>query len=119
MQLQVLQKDLINLQKCYQQRVVNLIYVIKSNLHCHVIYLKCSHFIGESEDRAKTRERFNEVFKKYTESEKKKLKKKSTETPETIVVCHSCVLLIILHQMLYMLAKTYRTCRTCLKTISE
>lgn len=42
MQLQVLQKDLINLQKCYQQRVVNLIYVIKSNLHCHVIYLKCS-----------------------------------------------------------------------------
>lgn len=73
-------------------------------------------FIGESEDRAKTRERFNEVFKKYTESEKKK---KSTETPENIVVCHSCVLLIILHQMLYMLAKTYRTCRTCLKTISE
>ncbi|XP_026007592.1 jouberin isoform X2 [Astatotilapia calliptera] len=41
---------------------------------------------GESEDRAKTRERFNEVFKKYTESEKKKLKKKSTETPETIVL---------------------------------
>ncbi|XP_030574561.1 jouberin isoform X2 [Archocentrus centrarchus] len=41
---------------------------------------------GESEDRAKTRERFNEVFKKYTESEKKKLKKKSTETQETIVL---------------------------------
>ncbi|XP_039992887.1 jouberin [Xiphias gladius] len=39
---------------------------------------------GESEDRAKTRERFNEVFKKYTESEKKKLKKKNTQ--ETIVL---------------------------------
>ncbi|GAA6223288.1 jouberin-like [Lates japonicus] len=41
---------------------------------------------GESEDRAKTRERFNEVFKKYTETEKKKLKKKNTETQETIVL---------------------------------
>lgn len=41
---------------------------------------------GESDDRAKTRERFNEVFKKYTESEKKKAKKKSTETQETIVL---------------------------------
>lgn len=41
---------------------------------------------GESEDRAKTRERFNEVFKKYTESEKKKSKKRSTETQETIVL---------------------------------
>ncbi|XP_028995151.1 jouberin isoform X2 [Betta splendens] len=40
---------------------------------------------GQSEDRAKTRERFNEVFKKYTESEKK-LKKKSRETQETIVL---------------------------------
>ncbi|KAM4724374.1 jouberin isoform 2-T2 [Anableps anableps] len=37
---------------------------------------------GESEERAKTRERFNEVFKKYTESEKKKSKKKSTEATE-------------------------------------
>ncbi|XP_026195141.1 jouberin isoform X2 [Anabas testudineus] len=41
---------------------------------------------GQSEDRAKTRERFNEVFKKYTESEKKKVKKKSHETQETIVL---------------------------------
>ncbi|XP_029348983.1 jouberin [Echeneis naucrates] len=41
---------------------------------------------GEREDRAKTRERFNEVFKKYTETEKKKLKKKNTETQETIVL---------------------------------
>ncbi|XP_008285684.1 jouberin [Stegastes partitus] len=41
---------------------------------------------GEREDRAKTRERFNEVFKKYTESEKKKSKKKSTEAKETIVL---------------------------------
>ncbi|XP_060919571.1 jouberin isoform X1 [Labrus mixtus] len=42
---------------------------------------------GESEDRAKTRERFNEVFKKYTESEKKKAKKKkNAETQETIVL---------------------------------
>ncbi|XP_072221649.1 jouberin isoform X2 [Leuresthes tenuis] len=41
---------------------------------------------GESEERAKTRERFNEVFKKYTESEKKKSKKKSSETKETIVL---------------------------------
>ncbi|XP_028251526.1 jouberin isoform X2 [Parambassis ranga] len=44
---------------------------------------------GESEDRARTRERFNEVFKKYTETEKekkKKLKKKDTETQETIVL---------------------------------
>ncbi|KAG7229091.1 hypothetical protein INR49_013032 [Caranx melampygus] len=40
----------------------------------------------EREDRSKTRERFNEVFKKYTESEKKKLKKKTTETQETIVL---------------------------------
>lgn len=47
-------------------------------------------FTGQSEDRAKTRERFNEVFKKYTESEKKKLKKKSHETQETIVVCDKC-----------------------------
>ncbi|KAM6917304.1 jouberin isoform 2-T2 [Lycodopsis pacificus] len=42
--------------------------------------------VGASEDRAKTRERFNEVFKKYSESDKKKLKKKKTETPETIVL---------------------------------
>ncbi|XP_026181396.1 jouberin isoform X2 [Mastacembelus armatus] len=41
---------------------------------------------GESEERAKTRERFNEVFKKYTESEKKKLKKKKHEAQETIVL---------------------------------
>lgn len=41
---------------------------------------------GESEDRANTRERFNEVFKKYTDSEKKKLKKKNPETKETIVL---------------------------------
>ncbi|TDG99091.1 hypothetical protein EPR50_G00207350 [Perca flavescens] len=41
---------------------------------------------GESDDRAKTRERFNEVFKKYTDSEKKKLKKKNTESQETIVL---------------------------------
>ncbi|XP_076604762.1 jouberin isoform X1 [Chaetodon auriga] len=41
---------------------------------------------GESEERAKTRERFNEVFKRYTESEKKKAKKKNTETQETIVL---------------------------------
>lgn len=45
-------------------------------------------FIGESDERARTRERFNEVFKKYTETEKKKkLKKKNAETQETIVVC--------------------------------
>ncbi|XP_031703160.1 jouberin [Anarrhichthys ocellatus] len=42
--------------------------------------------VGASEDRAKTRERFNEVFKKYSESDKKKLKKKKTETQETIVL---------------------------------
>ncbi|XP_062253329.1 jouberin isoform X1 [Platichthys flesus] len=41
---------------------------------------------GEKDDRAKSRERFNEVFKKYTDTEKKKLKKKSTETPETILL---------------------------------
>ncbi|TKS86965.1 Jouberin Abelson helper integration site 1 protein -like protein [Collichthys lucidus] len=41
---------------------------------------------GESEDRAKTRERFNEVFKKYSETDKKKAKKKATETQETIVL---------------------------------
>ncbi|MEQ2220418.1 hypothetical protein ILYODFUR_005264 [Ilyodon furcidens] len=41
---------------------------------------------GESEERAKTRERFNEVFKKYTESEKKKSKKDTTEAKETIVL---------------------------------
>ncbi|XP_062296581.1 jouberin [Scomber scombrus] len=41
---------------------------------------------GESEDRATTRDRFNDVFKKYTESEKKKLKKKNSETKETIVL---------------------------------
>lgn len=45
-------------------------------------------FTGESDDRAKTRERFNEVFKKYTEPEKKKVKKKKkAETQETIIVC--------------------------------
>ncbi|XP_029982710.1 jouberin [Sphaeramia orbicularis] len=41
---------------------------------------------GESEDRAKTRERFNEVFKKYTEVEKKKQKKTKAEAQETIVL---------------------------------
>ncbi|CAJ1074490.1 jouberin isoform X1 [Xyrichtys novacula] len=42
---------------------------------------------GESDERAKTRERFNEVFKKYTESEKKKVKKKkNAETQEAIVL---------------------------------
>jgi len=44
-------------------------------------------FTGEREDRAKTRERFNEVFKKYSESDRKKTRKKNTETQETIVVC--------------------------------
>ncbi|XP_068437045.1 jouberin isoform X2 [Clinocottus analis] len=42
--------------------------------------------VGDSEDRARTRERFNEVFKKYSDSDKKKLKKKNTETQETIVL---------------------------------
>ncbi|KAK9534080.1 hypothetical protein VZT92_009153 [Zoarces viviparus] len=42
--------------------------------------------VGASEDRAKTRERFSEVFKKYSEPDKKTLKKKKTETPETIVL---------------------------------
>ncbi|XP_061599322.1 jouberin [Cololabis saira] len=42
---------------------------------------------GESEDRAKTRDRFNEVFKKYTDAEKKKKSKKtSNEAKETIVL---------------------------------
>ncbi|XP_017276957.1 jouberin isoform X2 [Kryptolebias marmoratus] len=41
---------------------------------------------GESEDRSKTRERFNEAFRKYTESEKKKSKKRGTEAKETIVL---------------------------------
>ncbi|XP_049451487.1 jouberin [Epinephelus fuscoguttatus] len=41
---------------------------------------------GESEVRARTRERFNEVFKKYSDSEKKKSKKKSAEVQETIVL---------------------------------
>ncbi|XP_042356979.1 jouberin isoform X2 [Plectropomus leopardus] len=41
---------------------------------------------GESEVGAKTRERFNEVFKKYSDSEKKKLKKQNTEAQETIVL---------------------------------
>ncbi|XP_056283031.1 jouberin isoform X2 [Pseudoliparis swirei] len=42
--------------------------------------------VGEREDRAKTRERFNEVFKKYSESDRKKTRKKNTETQETIVL---------------------------------
>ncbi|KAM9842057.1 jouberin-like [Aulostomus maculatus] len=43
---------------------------------------------GESEDQVKprTRERFNGVFKKYTDSEGKKLKKKKPEAKETIVL---------------------------------
>lgn len=45
-------------------------------------------FTGQREDLAQTRERFNEVFKKYTDLEKrKKVKKKQRETQETIVVC--------------------------------
>ncbi|KAM9355123.1 jouberin-like [Pholidichthys leucotaenia] len=40
---------------------------------------------GESEDRAKTRERFSQVLKRYTKSEKK-LKKTSREAQETIVL---------------------------------
>lgn len=42
---------------------------------------------GEKEDLAQTRERFNEVFKKYTDLEKKKkVKKKRDETQETIAL---------------------------------
>jgi hypothetical protein len=44
---------------------------------------------GESEARAKTRDRFNEVLKKYTDPQpgKKKVKKKSSEPQsESIVV---------------------------------
>lgn len=43
---------------------------------------------GESEARAKTRARFDEVFKKYTDlpSERKKVKKKSPQPPESIVL---------------------------------
>lgn len=45
-------------------------------------------FTGEREDLAQTRERFNEVFKKYADLEKKKkVKKKQNETQETIAVC--------------------------------
>lgn len=44
-------------------------------------------FAGQREDLAHTRERFNEVLKRYAELEKKKrAKKKQKETPETIVV---------------------------------
>ncbi|KAM8913694.1 jouberin [Spinachia spinachia] len=42
--------------------------------------------VGATEDREKTRERFNEVFKKYSESDKKMLKKKKAESQETIVL---------------------------------
>ncbi|XP_021176678.2 jouberin isoform X2 [Fundulus heteroclitus] len=42
--------------------------------------------VGESKERGKTRERFNEVFKKYTDSEKKKSKKESAEAKEAIVL---------------------------------
>ncbi|XP_013876780.1 jouberin [Austrofundulus limnaeus] len=41
---------------------------------------------GEREDHSKTRERFNEALKKYSESEKTKLKKRGTETKETIAL---------------------------------
>lgn len=43
---------------------------------------------GESEARAKTRARFDEVFKKYTDlpSERKKVKKRDPQPPESIVV---------------------------------
>ncbi|XP_023122880.2 jouberin isoform X2 [Amphiprion ocellaris] len=41
---------------------------------------------GESEDRAKTPERFDEVLKKYSEPDKRKSKNKSTEAKETIVL---------------------------------
>ncbi|KAK1874751.1 Jouberin [Dissostichus eleginoides] len=41
---------------------------------------------GESKDRAKTRERFNEVFKKYSDSDKKKSKKKRPEAQEEILL---------------------------------
>ncbi|XP_034531432.1 jouberin isoform X2 [Notolabrus celidotus] len=41
----------------------------------------------ESGERAKTREQFNEVLKKYTETDKKKVKKKKkAETQETVVL---------------------------------
>ena len=44
---------------------------------------------GESEARAKTRERFNEVLKKYTDppGRKKVTKKTSEPQSESIVVC--------------------------------
>ncbi|XP_038155470.1 jouberin [Cyprinodon tularosa] len=41
---------------------------------------------GVGEERANTRQRFNEVFKKYTESNKKKSKKEKTEAKETTVL---------------------------------
>ncbi|XP_046907714.1 jouberin [Hypomesus transpacificus] len=43
---------------------------------------------GESEARAKTRARFDEVFKKYTDlpSERKKVKKRDPQPPESIVL---------------------------------
>ncbi|XP_037342644.2 jouberin [Pungitius pungitius] len=42
--------------------------------------------VGATGDRATTRERFNEVLKKYSESDKKKFKKKKAESQETIVL---------------------------------
>lgn len=44
-------------------------------------------YTGNSEHRVKSQERFNEVFNKYSDAQKKKkIKKKSAETQETIVV---------------------------------
>ncbi|XP_028294336.1 jouberin isoform X2 [Gouania willdenowi] len=42
--------------------------------------------VGESADPVTTQERFNEVFKRYNEKDKKKLKKKSSEPQENIAL---------------------------------
>lgn len=76
-------------------------------------------FTGKSEARAETRERFNEVFKKYSESEKKKLKKKSHETQETIVVCYLISVVLSLSEICTLMLKFLKEQSSFLVLASE
>lgn len=81
----------IDVFKCQSSSVFtsnnNTLKVVKIIEHLLLMWLIVQSVTGEREDLAKTRERFNEVFKKYTEVEKKKkVKKKRNKTQETIVV---------------------------------
>lgn len=71
---------------CFLEFTYELLAISLQSKHQFIIqsFNLCT---GNSEHRVKSQERFNEVFNKYTDAQKKKkVKKKSAETQETIVV---------------------------------